>query len=60
VQLSIELFVLMLLIFIFFVGDLNIPVYDNLYVHFKDVPRALVQRTLSEVTIARFFFEYRS
>ncbi|RHY60708.1 hypothetical protein DYB26_001053 [Aphanomyces astaci] len=31
------------------IGDLKIPVYDKIWVHFKDVPRALVQRTLSQV-----------
>ncbi|CAK4798029.1 unnamed protein product [Aphanomyces euteiches] len=36
------------------VGDLNIPIYDKVYVHFKDVPRALVQRTLSEGNKKRF------
>ncbi|KAF0712726.1 Aste57867_4712 [Aphanomyces stellatus] len=29
-------------------GDLDVPVYDKVYVHFKDVPRALVQRILAE------------
>ncbi|RHY52824.1 hypothetical protein DYB30_011367, partial [Aphanomyces astaci] len=29
-------------------GDLGIPIYDKIYVHFKDVPRALVQRVLAE------------
>ncbi|KAF0713590.1 hypothetical protein AaE_011759, partial [Aphanomyces astaci] len=28
--------------------DLGIPIYDLMYVHFKDVPRALVQRVLAE------------
>ncbi|KAF0701348.1 Aste57867_8129 [Aphanomyces stellatus] len=28
------------------IGDLNIPIYDEQYVHFKDVPRALVQRIM--------------
>ncbi|KAF0685333.1 Aste57867_22753 [Aphanomyces stellatus] len=30
------------------IGELNIPIYDHQYVHFKDVPRALVQRVLAE------------
>ncbi|CAK4281977.1 unnamed protein product [Aphanomyces euteiches] len=30
------------------VGELDIPIYDKKYVHFKDVPRALVQRVLAE------------
>ncbi|KAF0724290.1 hypothetical protein Ae201684P_003319 [Aphanomyces euteiches] len=30
------------------IGDLGIPIYDKQYVHFKDVPRALVQRVLAE------------
>ncbi|ETV99146.1 hypothetical protein H310_08550 [Aphanomyces invadans] len=30
------------------IGDLGIPIYDLMYVHFKDVPRALVQRVLAE------------
>ncbi|ETV99149.1 hypothetical protein H310_08553 [Aphanomyces invadans] len=29
------------------IGELDIPVYDKKYVHFKDVPRALVQRVLA-------------
>ncbi|KAF0700741.1 Aste57867_8796 [Aphanomyces stellatus] len=30
------------------IGELDIPIYDKIYVHFKDVPRALVQRVLAE------------
>ncbi|OQR93148.1 Voltage-gated Ion Channel (VIC) Superfamily [Achlya hypogyna] len=30
------------------IGKLDIPIYDNFYVHFKDVPRALVTRVLAE------------
>ncbi|KAG9401991.1 hypothetical protein AC1031_007692 [Aphanomyces cochlioides] len=30
------------------IGDLNIPIYDDNFVHFKDVPRALVQRIMGE------------
>ncbi|CAK4097447.1 unnamed protein product [Aphanomyces euteiches] len=30
------------------IGELDIPIYDKKYVHFKDVPRALVQRVLAE------------
>ncbi|OQR93145.1 Voltage-gated Ion Channel (VIC) Superfamily, partial [Achlya hypogyna] len=30
------------------IGELDIPIYDKIYVHFKDVPRALVMRVLAE------------
>ncbi|EQC33497.1 hypothetical protein SDRG_09006 [Saprolegnia diclina VS20] len=30
------------------IGQLDIPIYDKVYVHFKDVPRALVTRVLAE------------
>ncbi|KAH9101797.1 hypothetical protein AeMF1_021502 [Aphanomyces euteiches] len=30
------------------IGELDIPIYDKQFVHFKDVPRALVQRVLAE------------
>ncbi|OQS03796.1 Voltage-gated Ion Channel (VIC) Superfamily [Thraustotheca clavata] len=30
------------------IGQLDIPIYDRRYVHFKDVPRALVTRVLAE------------
>ncbi|ETW09842.1 hypothetical protein, variant [Aphanomyces invadans] len=36
------------------IGDLRIPVYDRIWVHFKDVPRALVQRVLSQGSKSRF------
>ncbi|RHZ31300.1 hypothetical protein DYB37_010542, partial [Aphanomyces astaci] len=31
-----------------FTRELDIPIYDKKFVHFKDVPRALVQRVLAE------------
>ncbi|KAF0696066.1 Aste57867_13147 [Aphanomyces stellatus] len=35
------------------IGHLNIPVYDRTFVHFKDVPRALIQRSICEGNVAR-------
>ncbi|KAF0724299.1 hypothetical protein Ae201684_016963 [Aphanomyces euteiches] len=37
-----------------FKGELDIPIYDKQYVHFKDVPRALVQRVLAEGDKTKF------
>ncbi|KAH9185803.1 hypothetical protein AeNC1_012220 [Aphanomyces euteiches] len=36
------------------IGELDIPIYDKQYVHFKDVPRALVQRVLAEGDKTKF------
>ncbi|OQR96937.1 Voltage-gated Ion Channel (VIC) Superfamily [Achlya hypogyna] len=36
------------------IGGLDIPIYDGHLVHFKDVPRALVQRSLSDGDEAKF------
>ncbi|KAF0692597.1 Aste57867_16338 [Aphanomyces stellatus] len=35
------------------IGELDIPIYDKTYVHFKDVPRALVQRVLAQGSRAK-------
>ncbi|EQC31370.1 hypothetical protein SDRG_10972 [Saprolegnia diclina VS20] len=37
------------------IGGLDIPIYDGRLVHFKDVPRALVQRSLSEGDRSKFY-----
>ncbi|KDO33414.1 hypothetical protein SPRG_02221 [Saprolegnia parasitica CBS 223.65] len=37
------------------IGGLDIPIYDGRLVHFKDVPRALVQRSLSEGDQNKFY-----
>ncbi|EQC33495.1 hypothetical protein SDRG_09004 [Saprolegnia diclina VS20] len=36
------------------IGELDIPVYDKIYVHFKDVPRALVMRVLAEGSVTKY------
>ncbi|ETV99152.1 hypothetical protein H310_08556 [Aphanomyces invadans] len=36
------------------IGELDIAIYDKKFVHFKDVPRALVQRVLAEGDKAKY------